>query len=90
LGRGGSSSIVTSSQFSVTNIFCLALGKKQESAEQGIGQTCKEKNIYSIDGYPFALCHFRPPAKACCGMANAAAVIATAATIVAIAKVVFL
>ena len=31
-----------------------------------------------------------PPAKACCGIANATAVIATAATIAAIAKVVFL
>ena len=31
-----------------------------------------------------------PYAKACCGIANAAAVIATAATIAAIAKVMFL
>jgi hypothetical protein len=46
---------------------------------------CVLTNVYLLPS--LWLC---PPAKACCGTENAAAVIATAATIAAIAKVVFL
>jgi uncharacterized membrane protein len=59
LASSSSSSIVTSCQFDITNIFCLALGKMQESAEQRIGQTSNEENVCSVNNYPFTLCHLR-------------------------------